>query len=194
MDPQAPAGDDLRTDEEMRAVTVGDLEVLSAPVLLVDYDAGWPALFDEEATRIRAALGSQALLVEHVGSTSVPGLAAKPVLDVLLVVADSAAEDAYVQPLESGGYVLRIREADWYQHRLFRRPDAPTNVNLHVFSSGCPEIDRMVSFRDRLRTNPADRDLYLRTKRELAGRTWKYMQYYANAKSAVVEEILARAP
>jgi GrpB-like predicted nucleotidyltransferase (UPF0157 family) len=193
MDRPDPVGDDLRSDDELRAVTVGELEVLSAPVLLVDYDAGWPALFDEEATRIRAALGSRALLVEHVGSTSVPGLAAKPVLDVLLVVADSGAEDTYMQALESAGYVLRIRETHWYEHRLFRRPDAPTHINLHVFSSGCPEIDRMVSFRDRLRTNPADRDLYLRTKRELAGRTWKYMQYYANAKSAVVEEIIARA-
>lgn len=184
---------DARREEELRAVTIGDLNVLSGPVSLVDYNAAWPARFEDEARRIGGALGGRALRVEHVGSTSVRGLAAKPVLDVLLVVADSGAEDAYMPSLESAGYALRIREPGWYQHRLFRRPGAPTDVNVHVFSSGCDEIDRMVGFRDRLRTNVADRDLYLRTKRELAGRPWKFVQDYADAKSVVVEEILRRS-
>jgi GrpB-like predicted nucleotidyltransferase (UPF0157 family) len=179
------------TDEELRAVTVGEPEVLAGPVELVEYDPAWPRLFEREAARIGTALGDRVVLLEHVGSTSVPGLVAKPRLDIVLAVEDSADEPVYRPPLEAVGYVLRIREPDWFEHRLLkgRAPD----VNLHVLSAGCPEIDRMLAFRDRLRANPADRDLYARTKRELAQRDWKYVQNYADAKTAVVEEILARA-
>jgi len=178
-------------EAELRAVTVGELKPLSGPVELVDYDPTWPGLFDREAERIRAALGDRVLLLEHTGSTSVPGLAAKPIVDITLAVPDSADEDAYLPALEAAGYVLRIREPDWYEHRVFKGPD--TNVNLHVFSDGCPEIDRMLNFRDRLRSDAADRELYEQTKRELAAQEWNYMQDYADAKTAVVKEILARA-
>jgi GrpB-like predicted nucleotidyltransferase (UPF0157 family) len=130
------------------------------------------------------------LQIEHAGSTSVPGLAAKPIIDLLLRVTDSADEEAYVPALEAGGYVLRIREPDWYEHRMFKGPD--TDINLHVFSSGCPEIGRMLIFRDRLRSNAADRDLYARTKLALAQEEWKYVQNYADAKTAIIEEIIAR--
>jgi len=179
------------TEEEIRAATVGELKPLAGPIVLAEYDPGWPQLFEREAERIRAAVGERALRIEHAGSTSVPGLAAKPVIDVVLVVADSADEEAYVPPLEAAGYVLSIREPDWYEHRVFKGPD--TNVNLHVFSQGCPEIDRMVVFRDWLRRNESDRQLYERAKRELADKEWKYTQSYADAKSAVVEDIIARA-
>jgi GrpB-like predicted nucleotidyltransferase (UPF0157 family) len=179
------------TEEEIRAATVGELKPLAGPIVLAAYDPGWPQLFEREAERIRTALGELALRIEHAGSTSVPGLAAKPVIDVVLVVADSAEEEAYVPPLEAAGYVLSIREPDWYEHRVFKGPD--TNVNLHVFSQGCPEIDRMVVFRDWLRRNESDRQLYERAKRELADKEWKYTQNYADAKSAVVEDIIARA-
>ena len=130
-------------------------------------------------------------LLEHAGSTSVPGLSAKPVIDIILAVADSTDEPAYVAPLEAHGYVLRIREPDWFEHRLLAAPDM--EVNLHVFSVGCPEINRMLVFRDWLRINEADRQLYEAAKRELAAKTWKYTQHYADAKSEVVLEILARA-
>jgi GrpB-like predicted nucleotidyltransferase (UPF0157 family) len=141
--------------------------------------------------RHASALGDRALLLEHVGSTSVPGLAAKPKIDLLLVVANTVDEPAYVPDLEAAGYVLHIREPDWYEHRLFKGLD--TEINLHVFSLGCEEIDRMLLFRNWLRSHPADRELYERTKRELARQEWKYVQNYADAKSAVVQEILARA-
>jgi GrpB-like predicted nucleotidyltransferase (UPF0157 family) len=180
-----------RTEEEIRAYTIGELKPLSSRIAIVDYDPRWPELFAREAARIRSLLGSQALHIEHAGSTSVPGLAAKPVIDLILVVADSADEHAYVPVLEAAGYLLRIREPDWYEHRVFKGPD--TDVNLHVFSSGCQEIDRMLRFRDWLRNNPADRELYERTKLELAQRDWKYVQNYADAKRAVIEQILARA-
>ncbi len=179
------------TDDEIRAVTVGELAEHNTTIHLAAYDPEWPALYEREAARIRNALGTKALRIEHVGSTSVPGLDAKPIIDIDLVVADSSEEDAYVPQLEAAGYVLRIREPDWHEHRLFKGPD--TNVNVHTFSDGCEEVDAMVAFRDRLRTNDDDRDLYLKAKRKLAAREWKYVQNYADAKSAAVREILARS-
>ena len=179
------------TDDEIRAHTIGELQPLSGKILIVDYDPQWPVLYDREAARIRGVLGSQALQLEHTGSTSVPGLSAKPVIDMLLVVTDSAGEEAYVPALEAAGYVLRIREADWHEHRMFKGPN--TDINLHVFSSNCPEIDRILLFRNWLRTNAADRDLYARTKLELARKEWKYVQNYADAKATVIEEIMERA-
>ena len=161
------------------------------PIVLVDYDDAWPVRFEREARRIRAALGARAMLLEHAGSTSVPGLAAKPIIDIVLAVPDSSNEDDYVPALEGEGYELRIREPDWYEHRVLKKLEP--NVNLHVFSADCPEIDRMLAFRDHLRANEADRELYERTKRELAAREWTYVQDYADAKTEVVEEIIARA-
>jgi GrpB-like predicted nucleotidyltransferase (UPF0157 family) len=178
-------------EEQLRKVTIGELQVVNGPIRIVDYDPAWPALFEKEAARITAALGDHVFSIEHVGSTAVPGLAAKPRIDILLVVADTADEPAYVPALETAGYVLRIREPEWYEHRVFKGPD--TDINLHCFSVGCPEIERMVAFRDRLRSDEADRLLYERAKLDLAGKTWKYVQEYADAKTAVVKEILSRA-
>jgi Uncharacterized conserved protein len=179
------------TEDEMRAYTIGELKPLVGPIQLVEYDPTWPVLFEREAARTRSTLGDRVRLLEHAGSTSVPGLAAKPVIDIVLAVADSADEVAYVPPMEAAGYVLRIREPDWHEHRLFKGPD--TNVNLHVFSEGCPEIERMLVFRDRLRSDSAERAQYERAKRDLAAREWKFVQHYADAKSEVVEAIIERA-
>jgi GrpB-like predicted nucleotidyltransferase (UPF0157 family) len=159
-------------------------------IRLMGSRAEWPALYEREAVRIRAALGDRVLALEHVGSTSVPGLAAKPIIDICLAVADPALEAEYVSVLEHAGYVLRIREPDWFQHRLFNGPDPP--VNLHVFGVGAPEITRMVNFRDRLRSNSQDRQLYEQTKATLAARVWPSVQDYADAKGEVVERILAQ--
>ncbi len=181
----------MSTKKRLREVTIGEPTLHNDRITLVDYDPRWPVLFEREAARIRRALGERSLGIEHVGSTSVPGLIAKPVVDLLLEVADSADEPAYVPALEANGYVLRIREPKWHEHRLFKGPD--TNINLHVFGRDCPEIKRMISFRDRLREDAADRDLYARAKRTLAQRRWRYVQDYADQKSAIVEKILARA-
>jgi len=180
----------MPTEKAMKAAHVGGMRLHNAPIQLMDYSVEWPALFVREANRVRATLGDRVLMLEHVGSTSVPGLAAKPIIDMILAVADSADEPAYVPAMESAGYVLHIREPDWHQHRLFKGPD--TNINLHVYSFRCPEMDKMLMFRDWLRSNEADRELYERTKRELAKQTWKYVQNYADAKTSVVEEIIAR--
>ena len=192
MGKRAPGGGlPATTDKQLQAVTIGERKPHDAPVTLVDYDPAWPALFEREARRIRAALGDAVVRLEHTGSTSVPGLAAKPIIDITLIVPDSGDEAAYVPQLEAAGYVLRIREPHWHEHRVLKGPD--TDVNLHVFSRGSPELERMVGFRDWLRTHNDDRERYERTKRELAVKTWRHIQNYADAKTAIVEEIIARA-
>jgi GrpB-like predicted nucleotidyltransferase (UPF0157 family) len=178
-------------DAQIDQAWVGGAPELNAAIILAGYDRDWAALFAREARRIRHLLSDRALLLEHVGSTSVPGLAAKPVIDILLVVADPADEPAWLPPLEEAGYRLVIREPGWYQHRALKGPD--TNINLHVHPPGSPEIGRHLLFRDWLRAHDDDRDLYEQTKRELAGRTWKYVQNYADAKTEVIEAILAKA-
>lgn len=181
----------LRSDEDLARSRVGELKPHNARITLAEYDPGWPDLFAREAGRIRSVLGDAAVQIEHVGSTSVPGLAAKPIIDILLAVPDSADEPSYLPAMEAAGYVLRIREPDWFEHRLFKGPD--TDINLHVFSAGASEIGQMLRFRDWLRATDADRDEYERVKRELAERTWRHVQHYADAKTAVVHEILKRA-
>ena len=161
------------------------------PIRLMPYDPDWPARFDREAARLRRVLGDRVLLLEHAGSTSVPGLAAKPIIDIVLAVADSSDEAEYLAALESAGYRFHLREPQWHEHRLFKS-EYPA-VHLHVFSSGCPEIERMLRFRDHLRIDAEDRDLYERTKRSLAERDWSRGQNYADAKTPIVEMILERA-
>jgi GrpB-like predicted nucleotidyltransferase (UPF0157 family) len=178
-------------DAALARITVGSPTPLSAPIEVRDYDPAWPVAYEREAARVTRALGERARRLEHVGSTSVPGLPAKPIIDIVLEVPNSADEPAYVPDLEAAGYALRIREPDWFEHRMLRGTGDP--VNLHVFSAGCSETDRMVQFRDHLRGSAADRELYARTKRELATREWKYGQQYADAKTAVISEIMARA-
>ena len=166
-------------------------EVEKRAIVIADYDPAWPRRFGREEAKIRGALGPAALSIEHVGSTSVPGLAAKPIIDILLVVADSGDEGAYLPALEEAGYVLRVREPDFEEHRMVRTPEK--DVHVHIFSPGAREGERLLLLRDHLRHNEEDRGLYAGTKRELATRDWPSMQNYADAKTDVVEDILTRA-
>ncbi|MGA4839307.1 GrpB family protein [Streptomyces sp. G45] len=191
--PRAPM-----TAEEIEAATVGAAPKLNGRITLREYDPRWPEAFARQAARMRAALGGLAHGVEHVGSTSVPGLPAKPIIDMLLTVPDSGAEPDYLPALEGLGFTLAIREPEWYEHRVLRKrltaaDDGADSVNLHVLSAGCPEADRMLLFRDHLRAHEDDRALYAATKRALSERTWEYVQNYADAKSDVVAAILQRA-
>jgi GrpB-like predicted nucleotidyltransferase (UPF0157 family)/trans-aconitate methyltransferase len=179
------------TEEDVKSAWVGEAPQLNSTVTLVDYDPGWPELYQREAGRIRGILGDRIVQLEHIGSTSVPGLCAKPIIDIMLIVPDSSAESTYLPDLENAGYRLVIREPEWEAHRCFKGPD--TNVNLHVYSPFTTQIERNLLFRDRLRAKTGQRDLYADTKRELAKRTWKYIQHYSDAKTAVVEEIIGRA-
>jgi GrpB-like predicted nucleotidyltransferase (UPF0157 family) len=132
-----------------------------------------------------------ALGIEHVGSTSVPGLAAKPIIDIDVLVADSSHEAAYLPALLVAGYVLRVREPAWHEHRMFRTPEL--DVHIHLFSTGCVEVARHLAFRNRLRSHAEDRLRYEALKRKLAKEDWSDMNAYARAKTEVVEEITGRA-
>jgi len=184
--PAAPRhpGDEL--DRYLDSVLIGGRE----PVTLVisHYDSAWPSRFAELGARIESALGAGALAVEHIGSTSVPGLAAKPIIDVLVVVADVAEERSYVPALEDAGFVLRVREAG---HRMFRTPGR--DVHIHVYSSGDHAIRDYLDLRDWLRVDESDRALYANVKRDLAKRPWSDMNHYAEAKSDVIQQVLGRA-
>lgn len=160
-------------------------------VEVVPHDPLWADVYKAEAARLEEALGALALSIEHVGSTAVPDLPAKPVIDIHLAVADPADEAAYAPMIERLGYGLVHREPDWFEHRMFRLT-APM-VNLHVFGAGCPELDRCRLFRDWLRADAADRRLYADIKLQLAARDWLSVQDYAEAKSDIVAAIMARA-
>ena len=161
---------------------------------IVPSDPAWPQTYEALAVIIRGALGDRALSLQHVGSTSVPGLPAKPIIDIDLVVADSAEEASYVPALEGAGFVLRVREPWWYEHRCFAF--AQPRCNLHVFSRDSAESARTVIFRDWLRTNAADRDLYRDAKLAAAAQAnanGEHVMEYNARKQSVIREIYDRA-
>lgn len=170
-----------------RTIPVNTPTPIDGQVVLVEYDNNWPAMFEQEATHIRTALGSKAVVIEHIGSTSVPGLIAKPCIDIVLGVRDSADEDSYLPQLDAAGFVLRIRQPDWNEHRVFK--SERINVNLHVWSAHSPEISRHLAFRDWLRSHPEDRDAYAQAKRSLAAQGFETMTAYADAKNDIVDQI-----
>jgi GrpB-like predicted nucleotidyltransferase (UPF0157 family) len=156
-------------------------------IVIVDYDSSWPTRYRAELARVQAALGDAALRIEHIGSTAVPGLAAKPIVDLLVTVADVDDDAAIVPPLDTAGYELRVREPG---HRMFRTRER--DVHVHLWSDCDPEVARHLRFRDRLRESPADRDAYERLKRALAARDCPDMNAYADAKASLIDEIVAR--
>lgn len=173
-------------DAYLDQVLIGGRE--KRPIVIAEYDDRWPERFELERERIRRALGESALRVEHIGSTSVPGLAAKPIVDVLVTVADPEDESVTMPALTAAGYELRVREPG---HRMFRTPER--DVHVHIWRDTDPEVARYLSFRSRLRGSPEDRRAYERLKRELATREWTDMNDYADAKGDLIEAILERA-
>jgi GrpB-like predicted nucleotidyltransferase (UPF0157 family) len=158
-------------------------------IVIVDYDAAWPDMFRQHASIIREAMGRLAIGIEHVGSTSVPGLAAKPIIDILLIVEDSSDESLYVPALTAAGYELRVREPEWHEHRMLRTK--ALDVHVHVFSDGSVEATRMLAFRDLLRESEGERIRYESLKRELAKADWPDMNAYAEAKTETIEQMLS---
>ena len=188
--PETPAGP--LTPERMAARAVGGRAVeVTRPITISPYDPGWPARYRRHETRIRAALGGRALAVEHVGSTAVPGLAAKDRIDIDLIVADPADEDAYVPQLAAAGYALRSRDPHWYEHRCLW--GEPHDVSLHVFGPDCDEFLRHLILRDWLRAHPRDRDRYAERKQRAAAEHPMSMAGYVAAKGDVIVAILRRA-
>jgi GrpB-like predicted nucleotidyltransferase (UPF0157 family) len=172
-------------DAYLEAVLVGGRE--EGELVLVDYDSSWPKVFDENRRRLVHALGEVARKIEHVGSTAVPGLAAKPIVDIMVTVDDPEDEQAYMGPLENAGYVLRVRETN---HRMFRTQGR--DVQVHIWRAGSDDEARHLLFRDQLRSNPADREAYEALKRSLAGR-WRDVNYYAEAKGPFIKRVVETA-
>lgn len=157
-------------------------------IVLVPYSAGWPEAFARERQRITAALGERAIRVDHIGSTSIPGLTAKPIIDIDLTVPDPEDEAAYLPALEAAGYRLRVREPG---HRMVRTP--ALDVHVHLCGPGSDWQRRHVLFRDWLRHNADDREAYADLKRSLSEQDWSDMNAYAAAKGPLIEQITARA-
>lgn len=157
-------------------------------IVIVDYDPKWPARFEHQRTRIADALGDAALRIEHIGSTAVPGLAAKPVVDLLVTVESPDDENTILPALEAAGYELRVREPG---HRMFRTP--ARDVHVHIWPEADPEVERYIRFRDQLRRSADDRRAYEQLKRELSAKEWSDMNDYADAKGPLIEAILARS-
>ncbi|UZJ25440.1 GrpB family protein [Rhodococcus antarcticus] len=184
MEPPGPSG--RRRPDVVGVELVGGVE--KRALVIVDADPSWPGIFADHENRVRIALGATARTVEHIGSTSVPGLAAKPIIDILVTVDDITAEEVHLDPLLRAGYQLRVREPG---HRLVRTP--ALDVQVHVLEEGDPAGADHLLFRDRLRRHGGDRGLYERTKRDLVRSDWVDMNAYADAKTAVITQIKARA-
>jgi GrpB-like predicted nucleotidyltransferase (UPF0157 family) len=188
----------VTSNRSPRRADATEVELIGGPerveVRLHHYDAAWPDAYLEHRRRILAALGNAAsdaasdTVVEHIGSTSVPGLAAKPIIDIVLAVDDITAEEDYLDPLLASGYVLRVREPG---HRLVRTPER--DVHVHVYERDDPAVDGYLLLRDHLRRDDADRALYENTKRALLDQDWADMNDYADAKTDVILAIKARA-
>jgi GrpB-like predicted nucleotidyltransferase (UPF0157 family) len=179
-------GSTAERDRYLDSVLIGGREPVT--IVVADHDPSWAARFEQVEARLHAALGATALSVEHIGSTSVPGLAAKPIIDVLVVVADVEAESSFLAALEAAGFALRARDPG---HRMFRT--SGKDVHVHVYSTGDGAIVDYLDLRDWLRVDEADRTVYADVKRRLAQRPWSDMNHYADAKTEVIAQILARA-
>lgn len=177
------------SEHDVEEVLIGGVE--KRDIHIVEYDSTWPLMFAEHSAKVSAALGSNALRVEHIGSTSVPSLPAKAIVDMLLVVRDSAREETYLPLLEAAGYELRVRDRKDNEHRMLRT--SARHVHIHVYSVGAAEIDAYLAFREALRSSEAERTLYAETKRRLSAQDWPDVNAYAAAKTNVIMAILARA-
>lgn len=178
------------TPEQMAKALVGDPPRRWQSIVIEDYDPAWADRFAAAAAELREALGSRVIGVEHVGSTSVPGLAAKPVVDIDLLLPDTEDESTYVPVLGEHGYRLVLREPWWHGHRML--VSAAEDINLHVWPPAAPEPVRHRLFRDWLRSHPDDLQLYAAAKRDIAHRTEDRPGDYNLAKNDVIDEIYAR--
>lgn len=174
-------------DEPLETGLIGGIE--KRDITVVEYDSTWPEKFAEQQRIIKQAVGDVALAVEHIGSTAVPGLAAKPIIDILLVVEDPDKEELYLPQLLAIGYELRVREPDYYGHRMVRTLDK--DVHIHIYPPSAPDVERYRLVRDELRQNEVLRDKYGSLKQKLASRDWEDMNAYSAAKTEVIDEIIA---
>ena len=179
-----------QTTEEIKGANVDKLKELNSQIFLEKYNEQWPVEYQKQKILILQALSHLKISIEHVGPTSVPGLSAKPIIDIVLEVPDSSNEESYVPQLESKKFKLKIREPNWWEHRMLK--NKTNSINLHIFTCDCPEVLKMIKFRDHLRSNISSLKLYQSKKQQLASRTWKYTQNYADAKTEVIKKIFRK--
>jgi GrpB-like predicted nucleotidyltransferase (UPF0157 family) len=178
------------TSEQMDAALVGEPPAQWKSIVIEEYDPAWADRFTAASSLLSEILGDLIISAEHVGSTSVPGLAAKPIIDIDLLIADTTDESRYVPALQRAGYQLVLREPWWYGHRMLVGAEA--DINLHIWPQDAPEPIRHRLFRDWLRSHPEDRELYATTKRRIARDTAHQPGDYSLAKNDVIDEIFAR--
>jgi GrpB-like predicted nucleotidyltransferase (UPF0157 family) len=175
-----------------RRPDVSRVELIGGPekveIKLHSYEDRWVSKFLDHRRQIMNALSAVDIAIEHIGSTSVPGLAAKPIVDILVTVDDITAEEDYLDALLTAGYKLRVREPG---HRLVRTPER--DVHVHLYQRGDPAVAEYLLLRDHLRSDARDRALYESTKRALLSRAWDDMNDYADAKTDVILAIKERA-
>lgn len=181
----------MRKSRKPRRPDVTTVELVGGPealgLQLHSYDERWASIYLDHRRRIRDALPAVGIEIEHIGSTSVPGLAAKPIIDIVVAVDDITAEEDYLDGLLAAGYELRVREPG---HRLVRTP--ARDVHVHLFERDDPAVDGYLLLRDHLRSDADDRALYENTKRTLLSNQWDDMNDYAEAKTDVILAIKAR--
>jgi GrpB-like predicted nucleotidyltransferase (UPF0157 family) len=162
-------------------------------VRIVDYDPAWPALAERELRGIKEALGPRAVRLEHVGSTAVPGLAAKPILDLQLSVDAIEPREPYVEPLEELGYLFVAAPESPGYNFFAKPPDRPRTHHLHVCEVGSEHELRHVAVREFLRGHPDEAASYAALKRELAARHPQDRLAYIAGKEAYIDKLEERA-
>lgn len=162
-------------------------------VRIVDYDPGWPALADAEIRRIRQALGRVAVRLEHVGSTAVPGLAAKPIVDLQLSVDAIEPRERYVEPLTRLGYLFAFAPESPDYHFFGKPPERPRTHHLHVCEAGSVHEFRHVALREFLRAHAGEATKYAALKRRLVARHPQDRLAYIDGKDSYVTALEERA-
>lgn len=165
-------------------------------IVVSDYDPNWPALFEQERTSIKNALGSFALAIEHMGSTAIPGLPSKPIIDLLVGVSSlEEARKRCIVPIEALGYRYLPEYASWLPGELFFRkgPPGPWTHHIHLMEPSCPRWEALLVFRDYLRAHPETAIAYANIKRALAASSNDDIKAYTTGKNNFVEETTAKA-
>ena len=165
------------------------------PVVIVEYQPQWPALYEEEKTRILNVIGHKVISIEHIGSTAVPGLGAKPIIDIMIGVNQLADAEECIEPLITIGYEYRPPEkAGIPERRYFTKghPQART-FHIHMVELTSDFWERHLLFRDFLRAHPDVADQYYRLKKKLATEYGNNREGYTDAKTSFIESVVTRA-
>jgi GrpB-like predicted nucleotidyltransferase (UPF0157 family) len=165
-------------------------------IMVCDYDPVWAATFEHERTCLHGVLGALVLTIEHVGSTSVPGLAAKPVIDLLVGVRSlPEARSCCIEPIQALGYTYLPQYESWLPGELFFRkgPPGPWTHHVHMMEPAHPHWDELLLFRDYLRCHPEIVGAYANVKKALALVFGEDIAGYRNAKHPFIQRVMANA-